>query len=75
MSRDVSLPQAEGNSGCRLDRPLWLAFKDNNPEAAASPRGSPCSLLLLQSTCVGTMLSVWEVYGMCCSGASDCSQQ
>ena len=64
MSRDVSLPQAEANSGCRVDSALWLAFRDNNPEAAASPRGSSCSLLLLQSTCTDTMLSIWEAMGL-----------
>ena len=62
MSRDVSLPQAEATSGCRLDSTLWLAFNDSNPEAAASPRGSPCSLLLLQSTCADTLLSVCEAF-------------
>ncbi len=60
MSRDVSLPQAKTTSGRRLDIVLWLAFKESNPEAAVSPLGSSCSLLLLQSTCGSTLLSPQE---------------
>ncbi len=60
MSRDVSLPQAKTTSGRRLDIVLLLAFKDNKPEAAVSPLGSSCSLLLLQSTCGDMLLSPQE---------------
>lgn len=50
MSRDASLLQAHAKSGCRLESALWLACRDNSPEAAASPGGNLHSLLLLQST-------------------------
>ena len=57
-SKDVSLCQAPKIGPSMLDNAFLLAFRDRSCEAACSPRGSCCSLLLLQSICAVHVLLI-----------------